>query len=559
MLSNTIEVNNLFFEQTSEFTIFMVENRFFTETGREFFLKHKKHSKGYLDNEYRVKNFLEKDIYSHIFKFIEKPSSFIKQLFEGEIKLSLAEVINLLSKTFGVIQQHAAGPEFIDPIIIFEGATTTKTIGLIIELYKGSHLKPKIIVVSKDNNYLRIKDILCYCPHRTKIIYLENNLRKTESYVHNAGADNIDEFVSLYAKQCYNACSRTETDLLYNPEWAADSTIKEFSPQILQVRTKLMVGEKLSAISTVDDVISRISTEIKSAKSERDRNLILSFDGFSKLFRVFCNDYGGTDINDVLKIAEHLDNDLLRAHVYRYAEFMSNVDSAAIDQSLLQAEDIFRENEMEDHSLYCINNRLMRTFDTDEVSPEKFKHMTRSAMSNVPGLVGMPILMNNTGVAYLLDSKFEQAISYFKQALDYQPQNDHKLGISCNLALSEYLDSGIVDESTVCKLFFEAQNNFDLEKQSCLVANNLTNLAYIVSKNKNISADLFNTEFYKKVLYKAYQGPFGVNSLTHQVSMINHDLNINLPISKNVNIGNSKRSKFIGLSNLNPAIYCAWL
>lgn len=554
-----IEVNDLFFEQTSEFTIFVVENRFFTGTGRKFFEEHKEKSKGYLDNEYKVNKFLTKDVYAHIFKSVKNPKAILKYLFDSSSSIPISEAISLLSKTFGVLQQHAAGPELIDPIIIFEGVTTRQTIGSIMELYKNSHLKPKIIVVSKDNNYERIKSVLCYCPHETKIIYLKNDTSKIESRVFNSGANDVNSFISLYGRQCFNSCSRTPTDILYNPDWAEDSTIKEFSPEILYVRTKLMAGEKLEAAETINHSIENIWAKLEFINRSKERNLLLGFDCFAKLFRVFCRDKGGQDIIDVQRASAHLENELLNAHLYRYSDFIQGLDSTKIIDNLNNAERIFREYEMEDHALYCKNNRLLKSFYTSQVSHEQFKQMTIEARLNVPGLVGMPILLNNSGVAYLYNSMFEQAVECFEMALQYNPQNDHKLGISCNLLVAKYLYGEEVVESDVTKLFFEAEFNFDLKKQAFLLANNLTNLAYILSKDKNVSADLFQEKFYNDVIHIALQGPFGVNSLSHQLHRINRHEKINIACGITPKVDESKRCKFVEICAMNPAIYNAWL
>lgn len=152
---------------------------------------------------------------------------------------------------------------------------------------------------------------------------------------------------------------------------------------------------------------------------EKDYKLLRSFECILKLFRVFCNDGGQKDINDALSLAQDLNNDILLAHVYRNSFFLNQFSFSQRLQLLDEAYDIFLKNKMEDHAIYCKNNKLVRQFDTNNVSVYDFLSLQEEAVHNVPGMVGMSHIYNNVGVSLLINGYPDGAIEHFNKGLDY--------------------------------------------------------------------------------------------------------------------------------------------
>ena len=213
----------------------------------------------------------------------------------------------------------------LDPIIIQEGEISQRRLSQLITLHKDSILQPAIIILLKDNDFDRAKELLTKCPNGINVKMIRNSGATEIHKVINSGADNLDEFIDMFSKQCFSTCSKTKRGILVDEDWAGDSLIKQFSPRIFKLRANLLLDEKdEDVLSGINYIISELGSYSLGSNKDSDK-LILSLICILKLFRVYCLDAGGEDIYDAYKIAKELDNDLLLAHVYRYAFFLKRL------------------------------------------------------------------------------------------------------------------------------------------------------------------------------------------------------------------------------------------
>lgn len=146
----------------------------------------------------------------------------------------IVDVVTSLYKLFTVTEHQAAGPEFIDPIIIEEINISSKYIAQLVSLYKESIIQPAIIIILKDNDFDRAKKLLSNCPHNTNVKFIRNT-GETEIYkIINTGADNLDDFIDAFSRQCFSTCSKTHREILLNPDWEENNLVKSLSPYFLR-------------------------------------------------------------------------------------------------------------------------------------------------------------------------------------------------------------------------------------------------------------------------------------------------------------------------------------
>lgn len=449
-MSDFKDVTSFFQESEYGFMVYVVEQRFAVGRGAEYFRSFKGK-----DNLIDTNHMMKKRI-SIILKWIQKNVPNVADVVGGiytyQNPINLASIISAFSKLFAVEEHQAAGPEVIDPIIIQEGTILPKYLNQMIALHKSSILRPAIIILLKDNDFERAKTILSECPNGCYLKLIRNSGECEIYKVVNTGADNIESFLESFAMQCFSTCSRTKHDILLNKEWAGNSIIKRYSPLLLKIRTNLLYDEKEEVSGPLNSLITELEG-ISSAQSNENK-LIRSFECMARLNQVFCQDLGGDNLKIAYELARYVDNEILLAHVFRYSRLMDGVSREESNALLNEAQRIFQSNHMEDHALYCRNNRLISQFYTDKVELREFQAMQEEAIYNVPGLVGMSHLLNNTGVAHLVTGNPDESLEYFEKGLQYARDSNRivqKIAILCNIMIAKTYCYQMIEETELRK------------------------------------------------------------------------------------------------------------
>ena len=138
------DVKQYFQEPSSEFTIYVVEQRFVVGQGKDYF-KTYRGTNNFISTEDSIKKNINKILF-WTQKHIPNITEIIKMCFFTSKKLSILDVITELSKLFTIQEHQAAGPEVIDPIIIQEGEISAKSLAQLISLHKSSILDRKSVV-----------------------------------------------------------------------------------------------------------------------------------------------------------------------------------------------------------------------------------------------------------------------------------------------------------------------------------------------------------------------------------------------------------------------------
>lgn len=449
-MNNSENITSFFQESEYGFMVYVVEQRFAVGRGAEYFRSFKG-KENLIDTNRMIKKRI-----SNILKWIQKNVPNVATMVEGIYgytnPIDIASIISAFSKLFAIEEHQAAGPEVIDPIIIQEGTVLPKYLNQMIALHKSSILRPAIIILLKDNDFERAKAILSGCPNGCYLKLIRNSGDCEIHKVVNTGADDIESFLDAFAMQCFSTCSKTKHDILMNKEWADNSIVKKYSPLLLKIRTNLLFDEKNEVTDALNDLVKELEAILPTSNSEN--RLIRSFECMARLNQVYCQDYGGKNLKTALTLAKYVDNDILLAHVYRYARLMDNINKKDSDDLLETAQKIFQSHHMEDHALYCWNNRLVAQFYTDKINLREFSAMQEEAIYNVPGLVGMSHLLNNTGVAHLVTGNPDEAFEYFEKALQYARDPNRivqKIAILCNIIITKAYCFQKIDETELRK------------------------------------------------------------------------------------------------------------
>ncbi len=561
-----IEIEKIFYNDTSTFTIFVVEQRFVVGRGHEYFNKFI-NTEHFFDSEKKIKCFYKKTI-DKIQESVTPVSKSISNIITGNYIVSIAEIITSLCKLFTVTEHQAAGPNIVDPIIIQEGEVTKKSLTKLINIHKNSILRPAIIILLRDNNFERAKELLSECPNGINIKMIRNSGEEITYKVINCGAKDINSFIDSYSEQCYSTCSNTKLEILSNSEWVDNPVVSEFSPVLFRYRSNLLMDEKEEISLELDKTLYSITQYIPN--NEKDEILIRNMECVARLYKVFCNDYGGFDIVKAKELATDLNNDILLAQVYKCADL---IPGCSQDEKMVlynKSYDIFKKNNMEDHAIYCKNNMLIEQFYSEKVSIEQFREMSIEAINNVPGMVGLSHIFNNVGVAYLYCGLSDEAIEIFNKGLEYarfQNRTVQKLALESNKLIAECYSFCNIDENRIRFLVRQIFDGMGTNKLPFLSADYLLNILSVAyHKNPLLGYELINTYPVKELI----DASFSRNLLCASERILQMQylaakysgkfplLNIcNVP--QIPNIARGKRKEFILRYGLNPFDFSTWM
>lgn len=563
-MSGTENIKTFFQESEYGFMVYVVEQRFAVGRGAEYFRSFKG-KENLIDTNHMIKKRI-----SAILKWIQKNVPHVADVVDGiygyNKPIDLASIISSFSKLFAVEEHQAAGPEVIDPIIIQEGRVLPKYLNQMIALHKNSILRPAIIILLKDNDFERAKSVLSGCPNGCYLKLIRNSGDCEIYRVVNTGADDIKSFLDSFAMQCFSTCSRTKHDVLVNKDWAGNSEINKYGPLLLKIRTNLLYDEKTEVSSILNDLVNELCENCPT--SDKENMLIRSFECMARLNQVFCQDYGGQNLKTALKLAQYIDNDILLAHVYRYARLMDHISKTDSDALLENAQKIFQSHHMEDHALYCWNNRLVAQFYTEKINLREFKALQEEAIYNVPGLVGMSHLLNNAGVAHLVTGNPDESLDFFEKGLQYARNSNRivqKIGIISNIIIAKTYCYQKVDEAEFRKtmnLIFDGMGE-ELPFISARYAVNMVSAAF--KQSASMGQALLSDYPVEKLVNKGLQNNrMGSGQLLLQMGILadkypGFTLNKSCIQPPEFEPVSGIRREFIIRHGLNPFFFSTWL
>ncbi|MDR2942625.1 MAG: hypothetical protein LBV17_08560 [Treponema sp.] len=560
------EIEKIFRPDTNIFTVFIVEQRFVVGRGHGYFNTFI-NTPNFFDSEEKAKK-LFRNIIEKIEKVTAPVSKLISFFYSTPYLSPVSEIVTSLCKLFTVTEHQAAGPDVIDPIILQEGKVTNKSLANIVHLHKDSILRPSIIILLKDNDFERAKKLLSECPDGIYVKMIRNSGEEQIHKVINCGANDVNSFINSYAEQCYSTCSKTKREILLNSNWSENSIISKYSPVLFRYRSKLLFDQKEEIMSDLSETIENIS--LHRTVSDKDESILRSIECIAKLYRIFCNDYGGKDIIEAEKLARSLNNEVLLAQVYRYAELIPNCSANTRNELYEKGYQVFKKNDMEDHAIYCINNKLVEQFYTDHVYPEEFKDLQIEAVNNVPGMVGLSHIYNNVGIAYLYCGQATEAVNFFNHGLDYAKNHDRivqKLALESNKMIAESYSYNTVEEKRIRSLMRQIFDSMGIKKLPFLTADYVLNiLAVAYQQDLRLGYELIKTHPISELVNESFRrNLMCASERILQMQYLASHYNDSFPllevcnIPKITNIASGKRRDFILQYGYNPFDFNTWL
>ena len=565
MIGNPNEIEKLFELKNNEFTIFIVDNSFVNNCGRAFFQKYL-NTESWISTNSKLQKRIDV-IVSWIHKNIPNMDEMLNSIskMKANTPITLKETLTSVTKLFGNTIHYAAGEKDNEIIIIEEEVVNKKTLTHFISLYKDSYLHPRIIIILKDDDFSKINALLSNCPEGTNLKYITNNNGIFVTKVNNTGANTIFDFLDYYTQKCFSTCSKTNNSILLSNDWSSNRIISDISPYIFKIRSTFLSEHKLNAIDDIlklDDLLDNIQFT-----NQNDRILALAFLCMKDLFKVYCYDFGGKELEEAQEIADELGSDILKAHVYRYSHFF-DCSRERKQELLLEAEKIFENNNIADHAVYCKNNSIIHQFSMKSIKLNEFDDLEYRAINHTPGLALMAHIINNVGVAYLFERDIEKAIDEFSKGLEYVNNNHiQKLALKSNTMIANTFLTNKYDENYAILVLEEIYSpslglkrmtfltaQFALNVIACALKQHSSSYKYLLNQYRIV--DLIQTAFNTNVM--------GTGSMIAQMNALNNkyrefDLLDKLKLPNKTTSVSGIRAEYIDEYGLNPFFFNTWL
>jgi hypothetical protein len=265
-----------------------------------------------------------------------------------------------------------------------------------------------------------------------------------------------------------------------------------------------------------------------------------------------------------------LNNEVLLAHIYRYAEFLPSCSVDTKKEFYKKGCEIFKRNKMEDHAIYCRNNMLVEQFYTNHVLPAEFRDLQTEAVNNVPWMVGLSYIYNNVGLAYLYCGQATEAVSYFDHGISYAKNQNRivqKLALESNRMIAESYSFNDIEEKRIRLLMRQLFDGMGTKMLPFLAADYALNiLAVTYRQDKTLGYELIRTHPINELINEAFKRNLMCASerilqMQYLASKYNNAFPLleicNIP--KITNIASGKRKEFILRYGFNPCEFNTWM
>lgn len=258
------------------------------------------------------------------------------------------------------------------------------------------------------------------------------------------------------------------------------------------------------------------------------------------------------------------------AYVFKYAYFFENKSVGEQNQMLKHAYEIFTKNNMADNAIYCKNNILIRQFDYGNIHAKQFSEMLEEAISDVPGLVGMSHIYNNTGIAYMMSAKPDEALNLLDKGLEYANSTDRQVqyfAMLCNKLITKSYYGEHIEFSDIKHIFIQIFDGMVRNDQLPFIsARYIMNLLVIaIKENRDWGRELLQQYDIIRLFNSGLSSnTLGNGQLLKQLNYLEKklpecDIGSQCQLPSQIIEVTGRRKEFIEETGLNPFYFFTWL
>lgn len=322
---------------------------------------------------------------------------------------------------------------------IDENQLTAGTLAKFLDAYSPlpSEQRPVFIIEAHDQDS-SIELRLSQAPEDMAIQRFGDHGRLRELVVERLPSQSLAQLIDQYAENSFSPVARVDLPLLEDSMLQGQPTARDLAARLVHLRAVASERGKFETMPAAKSLAELLEHRTDLLSTE-EAPILLATKAFTNLWRLYCSEESKSLFDNSMAIAQHLQNDLIRAHCIRLINTV-HAHGSFTDQCSRQAAAIFFDHEMFDFANYCLNNALVGRFYTLESSTRAFAEMIDDSATNLQGFRGLAILMNNAGVAHLIEGKALDALAWFERAAEQPTLPLHRFGIHVNAMIARYLE-----------------------------------------------------------------------------------------------------------------------
>lgn len=397
----------------------------------------------------------------------------------------------------------------------------------------GSRIDSRIANVSDEFNFAR------FSPEKT----LESHI------VQRTPSKSLSELIDQYTNNSFSSPARLTVDELED-DIVLDRTLhEELAARLLHLRSLANERGKFATVDAAKALSVRLEELSQKPLSPNEQRIALATKVFSNLWMLYCMESPRDLFDNAMAIAKTLDDELMQSHCIRLINTVEKHGSMT-DQLLHRAARTFFEHELYDFANFCLNNAYVGKFYSYEPIASEFADVTLASAESIDGFLGRTIMINNVGVAYLIEGNILAATDWFEKATKQPAAPIHTLGAQVNLAIARYLEGDDAECAELNRIARKAVRQLD-PRYKYQIANMLLNLAVLAQRSSTSNDEIVDL--------LSSTGLLRDTVVTTDHTTLAYLANNLWPSAAVTSPGTGRRADFIARHGLVPIFHHAWL
>lgn len=334
---------------------------------------------------------------------------------------------------------------------IDENEVSASTLAKLLDAYSPlpSDQRPLIIIESHDNGS-DITRRLEQVPEAFAVAKFGDHDRLLELIIERVPSESISQLVDQYSENAFSPVARVSSQSLIEQIPADEPLSTLIATRLLHMRAVASERGKFDTMFAAQALAAHMELR-KDALATQDAKVLLAGKVLTNLWLLYCQENERGLFDNSMAIAQGLEDELIQAHCLRMINTV-HPHSAFTEHCSRRAADIFFQRGMYDYANYCLNNALVGRFYTDRLVATEFGDVIEASAANLSGFRGLAIMMNNAGVAHMIEGRPAEAILWFERAAKEPSWPLHRFGASVNALFARYLEGENPNSDELVKL-----------------------------------------------------------------------------------------------------------